>query len=39
MQSAKKKGLPLRHVHVTRMTPKQVDELLAGGSLLLGDPR
>ncbi|MGA2288902.1 DUF1489 family protein [Bradyrhizobium sp.] len=30
---AKKKGLPLHHVHVTRMTPKRVDELLAGGSL------
>jgi hypothetical protein len=33
MQTAKKKGLPLRHVHITRMTPKRVDELLSGGSL------
>src|SRR3954453_7831241 len=33
MQTARKKGLPLRHIHVTRMTPKRVDELLAGGSL------
>ena len=33
MQAAKKKGLPLHHVHVTRMVPKRVDELLSGGSL------
>src|ERR1700688_2888711 len=33
MQVAKKKGLPLHHIHVTRMVPKRVDELLAGGSL------
>jgi hypothetical protein len=33
MQAAKKKGLPLHHIHITRMTPKRVDELLAGGSL------
>ncbi len=33
MQTAKKKGLPLHHIHITRMTPKRVDELLAGGSL------
>jgi hypothetical protein len=33
MQTAKKKGLPLRHIHITRMTPKRVEELLAGGSL------
>ena len=33
MKTAKKKGLPQRHVHVTRMTPKRVDDLLAGGSL------
>src|SRR6202047_2719486 len=33
MQTAKKKGLPLQHVHVTRMVPKRVDELLSGGSL------
>jgi len=30
---AKKQDLPLHHVHITRMTPKRVDELLAGGSL------
>jgi hypothetical protein len=33
MQTAKKKGLPQHHVHVTRMMPKRVDELLDGGSL------
>ncbi len=33
VQTARKKGLPLHHIHVTRMTPKRVDELLAGGSL------
>jgi hypothetical protein len=33
MATAKKKGLPLRHVHITRMTPKRDAELLAGGSL------
>ncbi len=33
MKTAKKKGLPQRHVHITRMTPKRVDEILAGGSL------
>src|SRR3979490_3243889 len=33
MARAKKKGLPLRHVHVTRMTPKRDGEILAGGSL------
>jgi hypothetical protein len=33
IRSAKKKGLPLHHIHITRMTPKRVDELLAGGSL------
>ena len=33
MATAKKKGLPLHHIHTTRMTPKRVEELLAGGSL------
>jgi hypothetical protein len=33
MQTAKRKGLPQQHIHITRMTPKRVDELLAGGSL------
>src|SRR6202042_927880 len=33
MQTAKKKGLPRHHIHITRMTPKRVEELLAGGSL------
>jgi hypothetical protein len=33
VQTAKKRGLPLHHIHITRMTPKRADELLAGGSL------
>src|SRR6202161_4902159 len=33
MQTAKKKGLPRHHIHITRMTPKRVEELLAGGSI------
>ncbi|MGJ4927976.1 DUF1489 family protein [Bradyrhizobium sp. HKCCYLS2038] len=33
MLAAKKKGLPQQHVHVTRMTPKRVEEILDGGSL------
>jgi hypothetical protein len=33
MQAAKKKGLPPHHVHITRMTPKRVDDVVAGGSL------
>src|SRR5215469_9711730 len=33
MKTAKKKGLPQRHVHITRMTPKRGEEILAGGSL------
>src|SRR5258707_830711 len=33
MATAKKKGLPLRHIHITRMTPKRDAEILAGGSL------
>ena len=33
MQTARKKGLPLHHIHITRMTPKRVEEILAGSSL------
>src|ERR1700739_2493570 len=33
MKIAKKKGLPQRHIHVTRMTPKRIEEILGGGSL------
>ncbi|MGY3453295.1 DUF1489 family protein [Bradyrhizobium sp. USDA 4353] len=33
MLAAKKKGLPQQHVHVTRMTPKRVEDILDGGSL------
>jgi hypothetical protein len=33
MATARKKGLPQRHVHITRMTPKREEEILAGGSL------
>jgi hypothetical protein len=33
MKVAKKKGLPQRHIHITRMTPKRVDDILSGGSL------
>jgi hypothetical protein len=33
MKVAKKKGLPQRHVHITRMTPKRVEDILNGGSL------
>ena len=33
MLEAKRRGAPLRHAHVTRMTPKRADEILAGGSL------
>src|SRR3954454_14793201 len=32
-QTAKKKGLPLHHIHITRMTPKRGDGIVAGGSL------
>ena len=33
VKQAKAKGLPPRHIHVTRMSPKRVDELLDGGSI------
>jgi hypothetical protein len=33
MKAAKAKGLPQHHLHITRMTPKRVEEILAGGSL------
>jgi hypothetical protein len=33
MRTAKQKGLPRHHIHITRMTPKRHEEILAGGSL------
>jgi hypothetical protein len=33
MKTAKKKGLPQHHTHITRMVPKRVEEILGGGSL------
>jgi hypothetical protein len=33
LQEKKKRGLPLEHIHTTRMVPKRADELVAGGSL------
>jgi hypothetical protein len=33
MRTAKAKGLPRHHIHITRMVPKRDEELLAGGSL------
>src|SRR3954453_9205711 len=33
LQTAKRKGLPRHHIHITRMTPKRDVEILAGGSL------
>src|SRR3981189_3745438 len=33
MKTAKQKGLARHHIHITRMTPKRDEELLAGGSL------
>ncbi len=32
-QEAKRNGLPRRHLHITRMTPKRAPELLDGGSI------
>jgi hypothetical protein len=32
-KQARDKGLPGRHIHITRMVPKRADELLAGGSI------
>jgi hypothetical protein len=32
-KQAKEKGLPARHIHITRMVPKRAEELLAGGSI------
>jgi hypothetical protein len=33
MKTAKHKGLPRHHIHITRLTPKRDQEILAGGSL------
>lgn len=33
VKQAKAKGLPPRHIHVTRMTPKRDAEILDGGSI------
>lgn len=33
LRERKRRGLPLRHVHTTRMMPKRATELLDGGSL------
>ena len=35
--TARKKGLPLHHIHVTRMTPKRGDEIARRRLALLGD--
>lgn len=33
MRQAKEQGLPLHHIHITRMTPKRDKEILDGGSI------
>jgi hypothetical protein len=33
IKTAQQKGLPRHHIHITRMTPKRHEEILAGGSL------
>jgi hypothetical protein len=33
LKEARRRGAPERHVHVTRMVPKRVEDLLDGGSL------
>src|ERR1700723_3514662 len=35
IKDAKSKGQPAHHIHITRMTPKRDEELLAGGSIFL----
>jgi len=35
MVEARRRRAPLRHAHVTRMTPKRTQEILDGGSLYL----
>ena len=32
-RKARQEGRPVHHIHITRMVPKRIDELLAGGSL------
>src|SRR2546430_10204307 len=36
MLTAKQKGLPRHHIHITRMTPKRGEELLSVSALFLG---
>jgi hypothetical protein len=33
IKTAKKNGQPAHHIHITRMAPKRIEEVLAGGSL------